>query len=137
MSATVANLQPEIELVGADGQSKGKIKKTSYDYVSISGRLAESGGVVSATYAPGHSRTGRNYHWEINGSEGSLVLENPNMVGGHVQMFQPTMKLATNEGVEELKTETAADFSFGVGKAWDAWAGIGKEKGYSVTTWVS
>lgn len=59
------------------------------------------------------------------------------MVGGHVQMFQPTIKLATNEGVEEIKTETAADFSFNVGKAWDAWAGVGKEKGYSVTTWVS
>ncbi|KAH7407016.1 hypothetical protein DE146DRAFT_649068 [Phaeosphaeria sp. MPI-PUGE-AT-0046c] len=135
ISATVANLQPEIDLVGADGKGKGKVKKTSHDYVSISARLAEGGGVVSATYAPGHSRTGRNFYWEINGTEGSLVLENSNMVGGHVQMFQPTIKLATNEGIEEVKTETAADFSFGVGKAWDAWAGIGKDQGYSVTTW--
>lgn len=137
ISATVANLQPELDLVGADGKSKGKVEKTSHDYVSMNGRLAIGGGVVSATYVYGHSRTGRNFYWEIIGSEGSLVLENPNMVGGHVQMFQPAVKLATNEGIEEIETEKAADFSFNVGKAWDAWAGVGKEQGYSVTTWVS
>jgi predicted dehydrogenase len=137
ISATVANLQPEIDLIGADGKSKGKVEKTSHDYISISARLAEGGGVVSATYAPGNSRTGRNLYWEITGSEGSLVLENPNTFGGHVQMFQPTIKLATNEGIEEVKTETAADFSFAVGKAWDAWAGVGTDQGFSVTTWVS
>lgn len=52
-------------------------------------------------------------------------------------MFQPTIKLAANNGIEEVKTETFADLSFGVGKAWDAWAGVGRDQGYSVTTWVS
>ena len=51
-------------------------------------------------------------------------------------MFQPTVKLAVGEGeLKEVEVEKAGDFSFSVGKAWDAWAGIGTENGYSVTTW--
>jgi hypothetical protein len=56
------------------------------------------------------------------------------MMGGHVQMFQPTLRLATDEGVEEVSVEKFADFAFSVGKAWDAWAGIGLDQGYSATT---
>jgi predicted dehydrogenase len=56
-------------------------------------------------------------------------------MGGHIQMFQPTIKFATDESIEELEVDKAADFSFNVGKAWDALAGEGLEEGYSVTTW--
>lgn len=58
-------------------------------------------------------------------------------MGGHVQMFQPTVKLAksgaqaTLEAVEVVK---ASDTSYNVGRAWDAWAGVGLDKGHSVTT---
>jgi predicted dehydrogenase len=135
ISATLTNLRPEVELVGADGKSKGKVQKTAHDHVSIIGQLASGGGLVNATYSAGLSRTGRNFFWEINGTDGSLVLENAAIMSGHVQMFQPTIKLATDAGVEELSVEQATDFSFNVGKAWDAWAGVGLDQGYSVTNW--
>jgi predicted dehydrogenase len=134
ISATLANLRPEHDLLGKDGNSKGKITKTAHDQVTINGKLADGGGVVDVTYAGGNSRTQRNFYWEINGTEGSLILENPNPMGGHIQMFQPTIKFATDEGIEDLQVDKAADFSFNVGKAWDALAGKGLEKGYSVTT---
>jgi hypothetical protein len=57
------------------------------------------------------------------------------MMGGHVQMVQPTIKLTIGDSTEEIETDKAADFSFNVGKAWDAWAGVGLDQGYSVTTW--
>lgn len=135
ISATLANLRPEHDLLGSDNKVKGKVTKTAHDYVSIIGSLANGGGVVNVTYAPGSSRTGRNFHWEINGTEGSLVLESSNMMGGHVQMFQPTIKVMVGDNTEEIETAKAADFSFNVGKAWDAWAGVGLDQGYSVTTW--
>jgi predicted dehydrogenase len=134
ISATLANLQPELELLSNDGKPKGKVQKTAHDYVSITGRLIDDGGVVDVTYAPGSSRTGRDFYWEINGTKGSLVLEGGKM-GGHVQMVQPTIKLATENGIEDIQVEKAPDFSFNVGKAWDAWAGVGLDQGYSVTTW--
>jgi predicted dehydrogenase len=135
ISATVANLWPELEVIGADGKSKGKkVQKTAPDHLSIVGQLANGGGVVNATYSAGDSRTGRNFFWEINGTDGSLVLENANIVSGHIQMFQPTVKLATDAGIEEVSVEKSADFSFNVGKAWDAWADVGLDQGYSVTT---
>tara|TARA_R110002003_G_scaffold130_15_gene12278 strand:- start:33972 stop:34586 length:615 start_codon:yes stop_codon:yes gene_type:complete len=133
ISATVANHRPELELIDSHGKSKGKVPKTAHDYISIIGRLADGGGVVDVTYAPALSRTGRDFHWAINGTEASLVLEGGKM-GGHVQMFQPTVKLAKDDGLEDIEVEKAADFSSNVGKAWDAWADVGKEQGYSVTT---
>lgn len=36
--------------------------------------------------------------------------------------------------LEEVEVEQATDVAFNVGKAWDAWAGVGIDKGYSVTT---
>jgi predicted dehydrogenase len=135
ITATLANHRPEVELLGEDGKSKGKVQKTAHDYVSISGHLAKGGGIVDVTYAPGHSRTGRHFYWEINGENGSLVLENTSIMGGHIQMFQPIVKLALDDSIEEIQTDKATDFSFNVGKAWDAWSGVGLEQGYSVTTW--
>lgn len=135
ISAQLANFRPEIQIVDANNQPTKKASKTAHDYVSINGRLANGGGLVDVTYAPGLSRTGRDFIWEINGSEGTILLEGPKM-GGHVQMVHPTIKLATDqEELREIEVETAADYSFNVGKAWDAWAGVGLENGYSVTTW--
>lgn len=147
ISATLANLRPELDLVGKDGKPAGKVKKTAHDHVSITGQLADGGGVVNVTYAGGLSRSNRDFHWEIIGTEGTLVLEGPKM-GGHVQMYQPTVKLATSnpeaalygassdskQELEKVEVEKAPDMSFNVGKAWDAWAGVGLDKGHHVTT---
>lgn len=133
ISATLSNQYPEIDLVDNDGIPIEKRKKTAHDFVSMTASLVDGGGNVVVTYAPGTSRSGHNFYWEIIGSEGTLVLEGP---VGHVQMFQPTVRLAMGrEEPREIDVEKAVDFSFNVGKAWDAWAGIGSAKGHSVMTW--
>ncbi|KAH6872244.1 NAD-binding Rossmann fold oxidoreductase family protein [Alternaria rosae] len=133
ISAVLSNRYPELQLVDENYQPLGETKtKTSHDFVSITAELINGGGNVDVTYAPGLSRSGRDFYWEIIGSEGTLVLEGPKM-GGHVQMFQPTIKIALGqEELKEVEVEKAEDFSFNVGRAWDAWAGEGKG---SVTTW--
>jgi predicted dehydrogenase len=147
ISATLANLRPEVDVLGADGKPARKVQKTAHDQISVTGVLANGGGVVNCTYAGSLSRTGRNFYWEINGTEGSLVLDGLT-AGGHVQIWQPTVKLAlhspevamysvsTNDTtrLEEVEVEKATEMSANVGRAWDAWAGEGLEKGYSVTT---
>jgi predicted dehydrogenase len=147
ISATLANLRPEIDVLGADGKPARKVQKTAHDQISVTGVLANGGGVVNCTYAGSVSRTGRDFYWEINGTEGSLVLDGLT-AGGLVQIYQPTVKLALHtpdmgiysapkEGtakLEEIEVEKATELSANVGRAWDAWAGEGLEKGYTVTT---
>lgn len=147
ISATLVNLLPELDLIGKDGQPAGKVSKTAHDHVSITGQLVNGGGVVNVTYAGGLSRSNRDFVWEIVGTEGTLILEGPKM-GGHVQMYQPTVKFAAfnpsaalygatagaKQELETVEVEKAVDLSFNVGRAWDAWAGVGLDKGHSVTT---
>ncbi|KAF2642024.1 NAD-binding Rossmann fold oxidoreductase family protein [Massarina eburnea CBS 473.64] len=142
LTATLANQFPELAVVDAEGSEIRKERKSSHDYISVTGILADGGGVVDATYAGGASRTGRDFYWEINGTEGSLTLKGQK---GHIQMFQPTLELVIGDGagkkVEAVHVEMKGaegtnhgDFSFNVGRAWDAWAGEGLEEGGSVTT---
>ncbi|KAF1922465.1 NAD-binding Rossmann fold oxidoreductase family protein [Didymella exigua CBS 183.55] len=147
ISASLANLRPELDLIGQDGKPARRVSKTAHDHVSITGQLLNGGGIVSVTYAGGESRSNRDFVWEIIGTEGTLILEGPRM-GGHVQMYQPTIKIAASDTspalygetphakqeLEVVKVETAAHASFNVGRAWDAWAGVGLDKGNSVTT---
>lgn len=136
ISATLANHRPELELLGDDQKPTGKkVTKTAHDYVSMTGVMVNGGGVVDVTYAPATSRVGRDFYWLINGTEGSLVLEGGSPMSGHVQMSQPTVKLGTDGEMKDVEVEKAGDFSFNVGKAWEAWAGVGLDQGYSVTTW--
>lgn len=146
ISATLKNLRPELNLLGQDGKPAGKVTKTAHDHVSVTAELANGGGVVNMTYAASMSRSNRDFIWEIVGTEGTLLLEGPKM-GGHVQMNQPTIKFARydpelalyggasddKQELELIEVEKAPDVSFNVGKAWDAWAGVGLDKGYSVT----
>lgn len=113
ISAILANHRPELDFVDETGKVQGKVKKTAHDYISINGRLVQGGGIVDATYAPGNGRTNRDFYWEINGTEGSLVLIRE-VKGGHVQMFQPKLKMAIDgkEGLEDVEVENAPDFSY-------------------------
>lgn len=79
VSATLGNLRKELSVVDGDGKELRKVKNTSHDIVSVTGTLLEGGGVADITYFGGTSRTGRNFYWEINGTEGSLVLEQPDL----------------------------------------------------------
>jgi predicted dehydrogenase len=142
ITATLANLRPELDFMDKDGKPAGKkMKKTAHDHVNMAGLLANGNGVVSVTYAGGISRDGRDFFWEIIGTKGSLVLEGPKQ-GGHVQMNQPTVKIARSDPavsgtVEDLENVDVADGSalwHNVGKAWDAWAGVGLDEGHRVPT---
>ncbi|KAF1950016.1 NAD(P)-binding protein [Byssothecium circinans] len=131
VTATLGNLRPVISIIDAQGKELRKVKKTAHDQVSVTGALADGGAVVNVTYSGGFSRTGRDFHWEVNGTEGSLVLEGSS---GHLQMFHPTLKLILGDGetktVEEVEVELEGrdrtlkgDFGYNVGKAWDGFAG--------------
>lgn len=106
ISATLANLLPELDFIGKDGKPAGKVKKTSHDHVSITGTLADGGGVVDVTYVGGLSRSNRDFYWEIIGTEGTLVLEGPKM-GGNVQTYQPTVKLAKSNTQAALYSKSS------------------------------
>ncbi|KAF2259326.1 NAD(P)-binding protein [Lojkania enalia] len=137
LSATLANNQPEITIIDDAGKELRKTTKTAHDYVSLAGTLV-NGGVLDVTFASGPSRTGRNFFWEINGTEGSLVLTSKD---GMIMIFEPSVRFFDSKGNEEdielEAPEVPSDFAnagFNVGRAWDAWAGYGLEKGTSVTT---
>ncbi|EXJ77017.1 hypothetical protein A1O3_10174 [Capronia epimyces CBS 606.96] len=140
LHATLANNRPELSLVDSDGNHVRSVAKSAHDYVAVEGTLLR-GGVASVVYQGGSSLTGKDFYWEINGSKASLILEADS---GHVQMFHPTLKLATPPSsshsvygsgpgpkVEEVLVDKAANLSYNVGLAWDAF--VDKGPG-SVTT---
>jgi len=124
LQATLANNRPQIPILDDGGNVLKTLDKTAHDYVSVSGTL-QKGGVATVVYQGGMSSTGKNFYWEINGTKGSLVFEADN---GHVQMFHPSLKFVkAEEGavLEEVPVEVAADWSYNVGRAWDAFVGKG------------
>jgi predicted dehydrogenase len=130
LQATLANNRPTLSVVDATGKEVRKAEKTSHDYIAVIGSL-KRGGVASIVYQGGGSSTGKDFYWEINGTNGSLVMEGPS---GHVQMFQPTIKfVSSNPGakLELVEVVEAKDFSYNIGIAYDAF--VGKGDG-SVTT---
>jgi predicted dehydrogenase len=55
---------------------------------------------------------------------------------GHVQIAPPTLKMATT-AEPELKLfplPRPSDTTYAIGKAWDAFAGVGLDEGHTVTT---
>jgi predicted dehydrogenase len=80
-------------------ETQARIAKSAEDQVLIAGTL-ESGAAISVHYRGGRSR-GTNFHWEINGSEGDLLLTGP---GGHLQFMEPTVRggRAADKGLAEL-----------------------------------
>ncbi|EXJ69557.1 uncharacterized protein A1O5_07593 [Cladophialophora psammophila CBS 110553] len=136
LQATLANHRPKMPLIDpTSGQTLKIGNKTCHDYMSVTGSLAR-GGVATVVYQGGHSLTGKDFYWEINGTKGSLILE---AASGLVEMFHPKLEFvrADQEGSfksfndgrgpqpEEVKVEVASDFAYNVGKAWDAFAGTG------------
>jgi predicted dehydrogenase len=64
-----------------------RIAKTAEDQIVIGGVL-ESGATICVHYRGGRSR-GTNFLWEINGTQGDLLLTGP---GGHVQFMEPALR---------------------------------------------
>ncbi|MEU1019900.1 Gfo/Idh/MocA family oxidoreductase [Streptomyces sp. NPDC005898] len=83
VSATLATRRPVVREAGTGRAAP----MTAADQVAMSGRLA-SGAVVSAHFRSGLSR-GTNFHWEINGTDGDLVVTGES---GHLQQAAVTVR---------------------------------------------
>ncbi|QEU95212.1 Gfo/Idh/MocA family protein [Streptomyces kanamyceticus] len=83
VSATLATRRPVVR-----EESTGRAAPmTADDQIAVSGRLA-GGAVVSAHFRAGLSR-GTNFHWEINGTAGDLVVTGDS---GHLQQAALTVR---------------------------------------------
>ncbi|WP_321931266.1 Gfo/Idh/MocA family protein [Paraburkholderia guartelaensis] len=80
--AASAVRRPVVTLVDIDKE----IRSTTPDHLALAATL-ESGAIASIFYRGGVSR-GDNLRWEINGSEGDLVLTSP---VGNLQVLAPTL----------------------------------------------
>lgn len=125
LQATLANNRPSLQLVDGDGKPTEEVKKTAHDYLAVTGTLQNGGGIANIVYQGGMSKTGKNFYWEINGTKGSIVMEGDL---GHVQMVHPTFYFVGDEEgatLQQVEIEPAKDYSFNVGKAYDAFVGVG------------
>ncbi|KAJ9664206.1 hypothetical protein H2198_000424 [Neophaeococcomyces mojaviensis] len=133
LQASLANMRPTFGLTDASGNIVGEGKKTAHDMIAVIGHLVRGGGVVSVSYKGGMNPISGapNFSWVINGTKGTLSLEGGM---GHIQMWQPKIGFVKQDGkledvvVEPVGTEysyTGGNFSYAVGKAWEAFAGKG------------
>lgn len=83
LTATFATRRPNVKLVGSDRMLKSDVA----DQVAVTGTL-KNGAVASIHYRGGFSK-GNMFVWEINGTEGDLVI---NADGGHLQMLPHRLK---------------------------------------------
>src|SRR5207302_1455377 len=81
--STAATRRPTITLADTGEQ----IRSTVPDHLAIAATL-ESGAIASIFYRGGTSR-GENFRWEINGTEGDLVLTSP---PGNLQVRPPAVR---------------------------------------------
>lgn len=133
LQATLANRRPEFDVVSGSGEFIKRASKTSHDYIAVSGTLQNGGGPVDVVYQGGTNPFGTSFRWQIDGTKGSLLLEG---AGGHVQMWQPSIKIIKSGEKEAKDVEgvkwVGDDFSYAVGQAWEAFAGKGEG---NLTTW--
>lgn len=90
------------------GDSGAAITATAPDHVAIAATL-ESGAIASIFYRGGVSR-GNNLRWEINGSEGDLVLTSPI---GNLQVIAPMLEggRGNEQGVQPLAIPASYDLA--------------------------
>jgi predicted dehydrogenase len=101
LRATLATRRPQV----LDVASGGTLPMTAADQVAVSGTLP-GGAVLSAHYRGGHSR-GTNLRWEINGTDGDLVIEAPS---GHLQTALATVHGARDGGTGLAPLEVPASY---------------------------
>jgi predicted dehydrogenase len=88
LTATAANRRPEV----TQQETGEKVAKSADDNIAVSGIL-ESGAVASIHYRGGISK-GTNFRWEINGTQGDLVIEGDI---GHLQFGQVSLQGTTGD----------------------------------------
>jgi predicted dehydrogenase len=99
--ATLATRRPMV----LDAESGDIVPMTAADQIAVTGTLP-GGAVLAAHYRGGHSR-GTNLHWEINGTDGDLVIEAPD---GHLQVGLPTLRGARGAGSELAPLKVPASY---------------------------
>ena len=104
--ATSAVRNPVIRLVDTEQD----IQSTTPDHLAIAATL-ESGAVASIFYRGGASR-GENFRWEINGSEGDLVLTSP---VGNLQVLAPSLFGGRGEDATVAPLAIPPEYDLGVG----------------------
>jgi predicted dehydrogenase len=100
--ATVVGEFAEISAVTATRRPQVRVRETGEmlatrapDQIAVSGRLA--GGAVAGVHIRGGTSRGSNFNWEINGTEGDLVVSSPSGL----------MQFATVRGARGEETELA------------------------------
>jgi hypothetical protein len=120
LKATFATRYPEVKVAGSGEMVKSNIA----DQISVSGTL-QSGAVASIHFHGSNSR-GPGFQWEINGTEGDLLVEG---ISGHIQMTPISLKgardaekkivdLPTPESCRWVPKEMPEGFPFNVGQAY-------------------
>ncbi|MGW3986560.1 Gfo/Idh/MocA family protein [Streptomyces sp. NPDC004830] len=99
LTATTATRRPRVRV----SETGARIPMTAEDQIAVTGRL-ESGAIASLHYRGGSSR-GTNLLWEINGTEGDLVLTGDS---GHLQFGQVELRGARGDQ-RELRPLTVPD----------------------------
>lgn len=94
LTASFATRRPQVRHV----ESGNRLPSDVPDQIAVSGIL-QDGTVASIHYRGGVSR-GTHFRWEINGTEGDLVVE---AGGGHIQMLP--LRLFGGRGAEQSVTE--------------------------------
>lgn len=107
VSAILANRRKESILL----PTQKAIPQLSDDQIAVTGIL-ENGAVASIHYR-GDSSKGTNFHWEINGTKGDIVITGPS---GHLQYGQIEIRAAKNDD-QELKTLQIPEHYFEPGEA--------------------
>jgi predicted dehydrogenase len=94
LRATLATRRSRVVEVGTDRT----LPVTAPDQVAVTGQL--SGGAVASVHYRGGTSTGTNFMWEINGTEGDIVITADS---GHIQMAPLTIRASRRgEALAEL-----------------------------------
>ena len=104
--ATSAVRNPVIRLADTEQD----IQSTTPDHLAIAATL-ESGAVASIFYRGGTSR-GENFRWEINGSDGDLVLTSP---VGNLQVLAPNLFGGRGEDAAVAPLDIPSEYDLGTG----------------------
>jgi predicted dehydrogenase len=101
VGAVLANRRPAVQ----DAGSGAVVPKSTDDQVAVHGVL-ESGPVASVHFRGGRSRA-TNFHWEINGTDGDLVLTGNH---GHLQLAPVTLYGARGSDAEPVELPVPAEY---------------------------
>ncbi|HWD05877.1 MAG TPA: Gfo/Idh/MocA family oxidoreductase [Amycolatopsis sp.] len=101
VAALLANRRPYVR----DSASGDLVPKTTDDQIAVHGLL--DGGAVASVHFRGGRSGGTNFHWEINGTEGDLMLTGPH---GHLQLAPVTLRGARHADGEPVELPVPAEY---------------------------